>query len=639
MNYFDLYADSGLSVLPIKTDGSKSPAVSSWAEYQIGIAPLEVRDGWSGYGVAVIGGRVSGGLEVIDIDDPSLARPFFAAVREASPSLVESLAWVATPRRDSEGQSGMHVYYRCENPEGNQKLAMTEPLPVLDEEGNQKLNPVTNQPMTKPETLIETRGEGGYVLTVGCPGKCHPAGNEYTHKFGCQIFDLPVISAKDRALLFRVASSFDRSAGESYEHHPQEHGADTPGNQFAASTSWDEILTPHGWERCGRSGDVDHWRRPGKTKGTSATTGLKSNNGSELFCVFSSNAHPFPGPTSGSNCSTHSKFDTYARLNFDGDHSACAKHLVGRGFGDREKMRQEEKEHRPPITFQTLDNITMEYFDIIERGGDRTLETGIQSLDYATGGIGFGEVCIIGGRPSHGKTLLALQIVDYFSQCGYSPLVFSEEMGDIQLAKRRIQMLCEAEQEHWLAILDKLREEYWTQAKLRSPVYIAPKCGSVEKVAEVIEEAATKHELNIMVIDYAQLLRGKGNTRYEQVTDISQRIRELTSKHNLLTLLLCQLNRANERANDAPQSTDLRDSGQLEQDADQILLVDWRARRDGDWKGDRYDYFVYVKKNRNRMIKENEVKLRIDPERQRLTEVPHEWTPTVSYAEVLGGDF
>ena len=145
-----------------------------------------------------------------------------------------------------------------------------------------------------------------------------------------------------------------------------------------------------------------------------------------------------------------------------------------------------------------------------------------------------------------------------------------------------------------------------------------------------------KHELRIIVVDYAQLVRGKGDTRYEQVTDVSQKIREVTSKYNLLTILLCQLNRGNEKAGDRPKSTDLRDSGQLEQDADCILLVDWPYRRlGGSWTGEKYEYHIYVDKNRNRAIDcNNPMRMHIDPERQALIELPTEWTPNMSYADV-----
>ena len=79
---------------------------------------------------------------------------------------------------------------------------------------------------------------------------------------------------------------------------------------------------------------MTHWRRPGKSRGTSATTGLRSTEGTELFCVFSSNAHPFAGPN-GKPCSSFSKFAAYAVLNHDGDFSAAASELTKQGYGHR----------------------------------------------------------------------------------------------------------------------------------------------------------------------------------------------------------------------------------------------------------------------------------------------------------------
>lgn len=645
MNYFSHYVNAGFSVLPIKTDGSKSPAIGSWARYQLDKASHLECDDWHahGLGVAIIGGIVSGGLEIIDIDDPALARPFFEALREADEMLANKLAWVATPRRDPEtGKSGVHVMYRCEKPVGNQKLAMSEPLPQFDAEGNQQLNPVTGDPIFKPETLIETRGEGGYVVTVGSPAACHPSGNQYEHKYGCQITELEKISDGERSLLLRVASHFDRSVTTKHEQLTFERDRESPGNKFAAENSWEQILEPHGWTKVGPAGKTQRWCRPGKTKGWSATTGLVSTHGADLFCVFSSNAHPFPGPASGSNCSTHSKFDAYARLNFGGDHSAAAKHLAGEGYGKASRSSSADTHAAKPIVFETWDRVTRQYLIKLEQGLDQTISLPLPSLQDSIGGLAFGEVAIIAGRPSHGKTLVALQFADHFSTIGYSPLILSEEMSLPMLSKRRLHMATDIAEEHWHTRVNAVAQDYSSFAKDRAHVYIAPQCGTVKRAIEVIEKAASDHELKIVVIDYAQLLRGKGNTRYEQVTDVSQQIREITSKHGLLTLLLCQLNRGSERAEARPRSVDLRDSGQLEQDADVVMLVDWPYRRgvkDGRWD----DYTIYVDKNRNREIRNGEVKLKINPRRQMIEErtldhPAHEWNPNMDYEEVTGNE-
>src|SRR5262249_34928753 len=83
-----------------------------------------------------------------------------------------------------------------------------------------------------------------------------------------------------------------------------------------------------------------YWRRPGKDgPGWSATTGRKSESGRELFCVFSSNAHPFPGPSAGRACSNHDRFGIYALLCHGGDFAAATRALAERGFGGRTRRR------------------------------------------------------------------------------------------------------------------------------------------------------------------------------------------------------------------------------------------------------------------------------------------------------------
>src|SRR5690606_25873291 len=136
-------------------------------------------------------------------------------------------------------------------PVGNQKLAMSEPRPQFDADGNQLLNPVTGEPISRAETLIETRGEGGYVLTVGCPAECHPSGNLYEHKYGCQIAELTKLTHEQRGLLLQVASQFDRTVIEHHEPTAYESYSEAPGNRFAATTSWEAILEPHGWTKAG----------------------------------------------------------------------------------------------------------------------------------------------------------------------------------------------------------------------------------------------------------------------------------------------------------------------------------------------------------------------------------------------------
>lgn len=157
------YLSAGLSVIPIRPDGSKRPALSRWERFQQQ-RPAEafVRSWWQDgtAGIAVIGGAVSGNLECLDFDRGELFAPWCELVEAQAPALVARLCVVRTPREPA----GYHVRYRC--PEvavpGNTKLAQE---PGTD--------PKTGKPCVL--TLIETRGEGGYALAPGSPPATPPA--------------------------------------------------------------------------------------------------------------------------------------------------------------------------------------------------------------------------------------------------------------------------------------------------------------------------------------------------------------------------------------------------------------------------------------------------------------------------------
>lgn len=339
------YAAAGLSVLPIKTDGTKRPRVKEWGHLQKDIAtPDEIDQLFRGMvGVAIIGGRVSGGLECLDIDAPDLVEPFEASIRELAPGLLERLPTVATPRNS---YGGRHYRYRIAGDvPGNTPLARSEPRPQFNKDGTPKMDQRTGKQRIAPDVLIETRGEGGYAIAPGSPGECQESGLPYKHVAGPPLTEVPTITADEHGLLWSVARSFNRHIEErDVKGAPSKAPRDglSPGDDFNARATWEEILEPADWQKVFPRGDVMLWRRPGKQDGASATTGIKSRSGNELFCVFSSNAHPFEGPN-GRPCSTYSKFAAFATLNHNGDMSEAAKALAAAGYGDRPKGDDEGK--------------------------------------------------------------------------------------------------------------------------------------------------------------------------------------------------------------------------------------------------------------------------------------------------------
>lgn len=310
------YLRAGYSIIPIHPDGASNQAKKAlvkWAPFQLAPPSEEqVRSWWGGKkqapGIAIVCGPASGGAELIDFDlNANEVFPTWAElVRREAPELLDRVAIVKSP-------DGWHVWFRCveiETP-ANQKLAID---PSMKEER---------------QTLVETRGKGGYGLVPGTPAKCHPTGRTYDPQGRTHIEQLQPIRARERQLLVETARAFDLSASSPAKQVLPGEGV-LPGSDYDLNgPDWVEILSPFGWQIVGGFGPVRLWRRPGKESGThSATTGVcKGADGCELFKVFSSNAAPFQG----GQC--YGKFRTYATLRHAGDLSKAARALAGEGYG------------------------------------------------------------------------------------------------------------------------------------------------------------------------------------------------------------------------------------------------------------------------------------------------------------------
>jgi KaiC/GvpD/RAD55 family RecA-like ATPase len=270
----------------------------------------------------------------------------------------------------------------------------------------------------------------------------------------------------------------------------------------------------------------------------------------------------------------------------------------------------------PRIT--TLADAARSYLDSLQTG-QSLIETGIGDLDYALGGgIERGELVIFAARPSHGKSAVALQCVHAWTNQGMPCAIISEEMSAIALGKRTLQFLTAAPQEHWRGLSDQLGREIDAYAATRAPAIVLEGCGDASTAVASIEAAIARHKVECVVVDYAQLLRGTGKTRYEQMTQVSVTLRQLASKHRLIVLALCQMNRDIEsRSTFKPTMSDIRETGQFEQDADVIVFLCWPYRIDQTAPQSRYQFFV--EKNRNRPINQRMVDCSFNPSRQTVS--------------------
>jgi archaellum biogenesis ATPase FlaH len=274
-------------------------------------------------------------------------------------------------------------------------------------------------------------------------------------------------------------------------------------------------------------------------------------------------------------------------------------------------------QHEPNVL--TLSEATRNYFQARRAGQALLVETGIGDLDYALGGgVGTTEMVIIAARPSHGKSACGLQLAHHWTAQGMPVLFASEEMSPIALGKRTVQFASAVPEEHWDGTrAAEVEADVDGHFAIRAPCYIAEACRSAKTIDRVIRRHRADHDVQAVIVDYAQLLAGAGKSRYEQVADVSVTLRGLTNELGIIIVALCQLNREIEkREKFVPKASDLRDAGQLEQDADVIVFGVWPHRIEE--KQPPNKYWFYISKNRNRAIMQAVVEARFDPARQAM---------------------
>jgi replicative DNA helicase len=266
----------------------------------------------------------------------------------------------------------------------------------------------------------------------------------------------------------------------------------------------------------------------------------------------------------------------------------------------------------------TLASAAIDYVKQLAEGSVPLIETGIPELDKALGGgVAAGEMIIVAARPSHGKSAIALQMVHHMTRRGIGAVIVSEEMSALALGKRAVQFAVDMPEREWVENHADVAEQLKDHFEQRKDAIILESCGTVERVVSEVEKAVEESKAGIVVIDYVQLLKAKGNGRYEQVTAASQEMRRLASRLNVAIVVLAQLSRkVEERKKFIPLASDLKETGQLEQDADVIILGVWPHRINAANPPEDYQFFVV--KNRNRAIVSPAFQCRFEPERQRL---------------------
>ena len=209
--------------------------------------------------------------------------------------------------------------------------------------------------------------------------------------------------------------------------------------------------------------------------------------------------------------------------------------------------------------------------------------TGFADLDKMTSGLQPGDLIIVAGRPSMGKTAFSINIGEHVAiESGLPVAVFSMEMGGSQLAMRMLGSVGRLDQ-HRLRT-GKLNDEDWPrlthaiQKMNDAQLFIdeTPALSSIELRARARRLSRQCGKLGLIVIDYLQLMsaNSSGENRATEISEISRNLKGLAKELQCPVIALSQLNRSLEqRPNKRPVMSDLRESGAIEQDADVILFI------------------------------------------------------------------
>ena len=255
-------------------------------------------------------------------------------------------------------------------------------------------------------------------------------------------------------------------------------------------------------------------------------------------------------------------------------------------FAEQNIFNIGEKEDRGGLThINVAVNNAISNFEVLQsnKGTIRGVPSGIYGLDKITNGFQKGALILIAARPGCGKTSLGMNMINHAAvKCGKKCAIFSLEMSKEEIASRSICSLAfvdmgkalkgEMNDKEWKAILSASKQLgesniYIDEGFSKSPMDILSKCRKLKR----------EKGLDILMIDYLQLMQGSDKSRENRTQEISEITRTLKMAARELEIpiiLLSQLSRQSEgRKDHRPILSDLRESGSIEQDADMVLFI------------------------------------------------------------------
>lgn len=252
------------------------------------------------------------------------------------------------------------------------------------------------------------------------------------------------------------------------------------------------------------------------------------------------------------------------------------------------------------VTNNTVDSI----IEAVKRGDQLTgRPTGWIGLDRMLGGWNSGDLIVMAARPGQGKTALALSLMYEFSKRDGKGLFLSLEMSNEQLAKRYLSLITDIA--NWKIRNATLREfevdiiiDKANNQTVQFYIDDDPNC-SILQIKSKAKIHKAKHGLELLVIDYIQLIKGTKSNREQEIAEISRNLKLLSKELNITVIVLAQLSRkCEERADKRPMLSDIRESGSIEQDADVVMFPFRPAYYSGE-KLEKEDAELIIAKNRH----------------------------------------
>ena len=231
----------------------------------------------------------------------------------------------------------------------------------------------------------------------------------------------------------------------------------------------------------------------------------------------------------------------------------------------------------------TFLDIVCETSDLIEKKRmqgsryDYKYFTGIFDLDKVTNGLHEEELTIVGARPGVGKTTFVLQIAHKIADKGIAVGIISLEMSETQLTQKLISKVAHVDSNKLrtgnIDVTEQEKIAIATGQISDLPLFINTKLRNIQEIEMYARKLKNKKDLGLLIVDYLQLVKSKNkfNSREQEVAEISRTLKLLSLELKIPIIGLCQLNR--NAARTEPTLADLRESGAIEQDADNVIFL------------------------------------------------------------------